>query len=306
MSASRRHGGRDAAASALVVAALLAMAVGAATGLEAQAGGARASRHASITEGLDCANCHTTRGWSMADGPGAGRGFDHARTGFPLSGRHGLATCAECHRRDVEMRRECVSCHADDHHAGRLGRDCDRCHRSTDWRDTSPLEVHRSTRLPLTGMHVLADCTECHGRVEEREFTAPPADCFACHADAYRRLDVHPVHAGTATAAPFPRDCALCHVATAWSPALFDPTSVAVAPLTTAPPEHETFFPIRHGAHRDLPCAGCHVELEMPRLVECAGCHAHDPVTLARQHGGALVSPDAASCLGCHPGGMAR
>lgn len=296
------------ATSGLVLGALVVIGAGAVTGLRAQDGGRSSSRHASITEGLDCANCHTTSGWSMAEGASAGHGFDHGRTGFPLTARHGLATCAQCHRRELEIRRECVSCHEGDHHEGRLGRDCDRCHTATGWNDTSTLELHRRTRLPLTGMHALADCTECHGRLDEREHTAPPADCYACHENDYRRADVHPVHAGTATTDPFPRDCGLCHVATGWSPALFDPSTLAaiVAPLTAAPPEHEALFPIRRGAHRDAPCSSCHVVPDMPRILECTGCHVHDPVTLQRQHAGMTVSPDAASCLGCHPGGVGR
>lgn len=264
---------------------------------------------ASLTEGLDCANCHTPTSWEMAAGAGSGRGFNHARTGFPLSGRHAQAACVQCHRPGRVMRRECASCHAEeDHHAGRLGRECDRCHTSVAWNDTRTFEVHRTTRLPLTGMHALVQCTECHGRVGEREFTSVPADCFACHESDYRRADVHPIHAGTATSEPFPRDCALCHVATGWAPALFDPATLgaAAAPLTIAPPDHEVVFPIRNGPHRGAPCSSCHMVPDVPRVVECVGCHTHDPVTLRRQHPRLVVSPDAASCLGCHPGGVSR
>lgn len=274
---------------------------------DARAGRASRDRHAALTEGLDCANCHTTASWDMAEGRSAGRGFDHARTGFPLSGHHALATCAECHRPDVEVRRDCASCHQDDHHQGRLGRRCDACHGATSWTDTRPLELHRSTRLPLTGMHALADCTECHARTGEREWTQPPADCFACHEADYRRSDVHPNHAGTRGSPPFPRDCGQCHVPTGWAPALVDPALLPRSEaLTEAPPEHELAFAIRRGPHRGAPCASCHVAPELPRVVECTGCHVHDPVTLQRQHRGQAYSPVASSCLGCHPGGMGR
>jgi hypothetical protein len=286
----------------------LAALAGAHTRAQEGRGAAGAARHASLTEGLDCANCHTTASWDMAGGASAGRGFDHARTGFPLSGRHASSTCAECHRPDLAIRRECAACHEDDHHAGRMGRACDACHTSTTWNDTRSLEIHRTTRLPLTGMHALADCTECHGRVGERAYSATPADCFACHEGDYRRSDVHPIHVGTTDSEPFPRDCGLCHVATGWAPALFDPSTLAgaMSPLTLAPPEHEVVFPIRRGPHRGAPCTSCHVIPDLPRAVECVGCHTHDPVTLQRQHPGQLISPDAASCLGCHPGGMSR
>lgn len=274
----------------------------------ARRGPTQPAHRASLTEGLDCANCHTPTSWAMAGGASAGRGFDHARTGFPLSGRHGLASCAQCHRPELAIRRECASCHEADPHAGRLGRQCDRCHTSSAWSDTRNLELHRNTRLPLTGMHALADCTQCHGRVGEREYSAVPADCFACHETDYRRADVHPNHSGATGSEPFPRDCGQCHVASGWAPALFDPATLggAAGPLTVAPPEHEVIFPIRHGPHRGAPCVSCHMTLDLPRAVECVGCHAHDPVTLRRQHPRRLVSPDAASCLGCHPGGVSR
>lgn len=291
-----------------IVVALLALAAwsGTRTTVAQDGGGSRSSRHASLTEGVDCANCHTADSWDMAGGVGAGRGFDHARTGFPLTGRHALSACVECHRPAVTVRRECNACHEDDYHQGRLGRQCDRCHTSSTWNDTNALEVHRTTRLPLTGMHVLLDCTECHARTGEREYTAVPADCYACHADDYRRPETHPSHTGATGDEPFPRDCGLCHVASGWAPALFDPASIAAStsPLTLAPPEHEVVFPIRRGPHRGATCGQCHVVPDLPRVIDCAGCH--DPVTLARQHEGAAISPDARGCLGCHPGGMGR
>lgn len=298
---------RSSALALFVVSALALAAWAGARTTRAQTSGStsRSSRHASLTEGVDCSNCHTADSWDMAGGAGAGRGFDHARTGFPLTGRHALSTCVECHRPSVSIRRECVSCHEDDYHQGRLGRQCDRCHTSSSWTDTNALELHRATRLPLTGMHVLIDCTECHTRTGEREYTAVAADCYACHADDYRRPDTHPAHDGSAGGTPFPRDCGQCHLPSGWAPALFDPSTLdaATAPLL-APPEHEVVFPIRRGPHRTATCNQCHVVPELMRVLDCTGCH--DPVTLARQHGERAISPDARGCLGCHPGGMAR
>lgn len=270
----------------------------------AQSGGGSARRHASVTSGMDCSACHTPDGWGMAAGAEAGRGFDHARTGFPLVGRHSAITCVRCHQADVQIERDCVSCH-EDAHQSRLGRDCERCHTAVRWSDTRPFEIHRTTRLPLTGMHALLDCTECHRRTGDREFTAVPADCFSCHEADYRRPDTHPDHTGTTGHAPFPRDCAMCHVTIGWSPAFVDPTAVTGA-LASAPPEHESIFPIRIGPHREIACVQCHLAPEVPRAVECTGCHTHDPVRLRQIHGGELVATDGAGCLGCHPGGSAR
>jgi len=92
-------------------------------------------------------------------------------------------------------------------------------HTPAGWRVARPLEMHRMTRFPLTGMHVLADCSQCHLRASEQRWTDAPVDCYACHQKDYRRPDIFPVHQGTATSDPLPRDCSLCHRAIAWVPA---------------------------------------------------------------------------------------
>lgn len=275
------------------------------TSTHAQAAGSQARSHAGVTSGMDCSACHTPEGWGMSAGEGAGRGFDHTRTGFPLVGRHAQQPCVGCHQTGTDVSRACNACH-EDAHQSRLGRDCERCHTAVRWNDTRPFEIHRMTRLPLTGMHALLDCTECHRRSGDREFTAVPADCFSCHEADYRSPTTHPDHTGTTgmTHTPYPRDCAMCHTAIAWRPAL-DITPPGVSPLVSEP-EHESVFPIRVGPHRGLTCTQCHLAPEVPRAVECTGCHAHDPVRLRQIHNGELVATDGAGCLGCHPGGSAR
>jgi len=263
------------------------------------------SSHASITAGMDCNACHTPAGWGMGGGGQSGRGFDHARTGFPLVGRHAQTACTACHRAGVRVRSECASCHQDSHQ-GQLGRDCQRCHSATRWSDTRAFEMHRNTRLPLTGRHAMIDCTECHRRTGDRQFTAIPADCFSCHEADYRRPTTHPDHTGaTGLHAPFSRDCATCHQTGSWSPAFIDPAGSGALPLMDAS-EHDALFPIRVGPHRGLQCAQCHIAPQVPRAVDCTGCHAHNPVLLRQQHHGQLVAPDATACLSCHPGGSGR
>lgn len=260
--------------------------------------------HGSITDGVDCIACHTTQGWSLSAGTGAGRGFDHGRTGFPLTARHRGPGCGECHRSGEATRRDCASCH-DDPHQGRLGRTCDRCHSARGWSDTRALELHRASRLPLTGMHVLADCTQCHLRTGEREWSSPPSECVACHADDLAD-DVHPDHLGRGGGMPFPRDCAQCHRPSGWSPAVVDPATLPLVESLVAPEDHEGRFRIGSGSHRGLACESCHVAPASPRLLECVGCHVHDRVRLLTDHRGAAVATDAAGCLRCHPGGMRR
>jgi hypothetical protein len=180
------------------------------------------------------------------------------------------------------------------------------------WKVTRPLEIHRMTRFPLTGMHVLADCTQCHLRASEQKFTDAPVDCYGCHQQDYQRPGIFP-HTGSATSAPLPRDCSLCHRAIAWVPANVPASlggSLAAStssPLQAqqAPPGHDVRFPISFGAHRVATCNDCHASLAAPRAVRCVGCHAHDPVLLTQQHK-RPVATDGASCLTCHTAGVRR
>jgi hypothetical protein len=157
----------------------------------------------------DCSECHTPDGWSLSGG--RGRGFDHAETGFPLTGTHASVLCTSCHVAERKITRDCAGCHRDAHQ-GRMGVQCDQCHSSRTWNDTRAIERHRRTRLPLSGVHALLPCTSCHLRTTESTWAHVPADCFSCHEKDYRR-DIHPVHQGDPALTPFPRDCERCHVA---------------------------------------------------------------------------------------------
>jgi len=274
-----------------------------------------ASPHrASITQNLDCSSCHTQMSWKMAGSVSAGQGgFDHASTGFPLSGRHRSAGCDDCHHSERPASRECVSCHSDAHQR-QLGQACDRCHNATSWSDVSGIRLHRTTRLPLSGMHALAACSECHVRASENTWRGVPADCYACHAGDYARPDIHPLHRGVpsdASKPALPKNCAGCHRTTSWTPA-FAPLTFRFreTPGVTSQSQgltrfqHDAVFPLSFGKHRRVPCADCHLDERAPRLVQCTGCHAHDSARLATQH--RKLGPVGLACLLCHPGGSRR
>lgn len=263
---------------------------------------------ASLVAGRDCADCHTPDGWAMAGLTGAGGGFDHARTGFPLTGSHGAVPCAGCHQAKRKTERMCFGCHRDEHQ-GRMGLQCDQCHDARSWRSTRAIRQHRMTRLPLTGVHALLDCTSCHTRTAERTWTGVPADCFACHEKDYR-ASIHPVHQGSpidASLQAFSRDCGQCHRPIAWAPAFVNPRNVFGSAIRQQRmrADHDLRFPITFGKHRGAACESCHTVQAMPRVVSCTGCHAHGLMQLQQQHGGA-VATDGAACLGCHPRGAAR
>lgn len=259
-------------------------------------------------ENADCATCHSVEGWSVGGGSGSAGAFDHSRTGFPLSGRHRQTSCNECHVPSRTITRECVGCHADAH-AGRQSTSCDNCHSARSWNQVNAFEIHRSTRLPLTGMHALVECSECHVRQDPRRYTAVPADCFSCHDAEYRRPTTHPNHLGDPNDAmrrAFPQDCTQCHTTLSWSPATIDPSVLPGLGSLTAPSNHELVFPIESGRHRGATCDSCHRSMATPQAIACTGCHAHSPALIAAQHRLTTSPTDSIGCVRCHPGGARR
>ena len=96
--------------------------------------------HGGLVDDLDCSACHTPAGWAMS--AGAGRGFDHDRTGFPLRGAHAQRPCSSCHQGQGTPPSTCEGCHRDPH-ARRLGDSCAECHTAAAWSDTATLARHR-------------------------------------------------------------------------------------------------------------------------------------------------------------------
>lgn len=269
---------------------------------------ASGKRHGRATVGMDCAVCHTPAGWQVRPELGSANGFNHDLTGFPLRGGHKRAACTQCHDGRREVERTCVSCHVDDHQ-GKLGKSCDRCHNANTFKNVDAFTIHSRTRLPLTGMHAVVDCNDCHRRMSSESFSSTPSQCFACHEDDYNRTDVHPVHNGSQGNPPFSRNCAECHRTTAFYPAVVDANrflSAQNGALSSFDMRaHDRKFVLSRGPHRGAPCASCHSDLREPRMTRCTGCHNHDRPTLAKQHPRMPVPTDG-SCLACHAGGFAR
>ena len=267
---------------------------------------AHAGAKKTFTDTLPCSACHSTTSWKAKGASSGGQKFDHSQTGFPLTGEHQNVPCVDCHNTTRTIKRACASCH-EDFHRGRLSQTCDRCHSAAGWKITRPIELHRLTRFPLTGMHVLADCTECHRRANEQRFTDAPIACFACHEKDFRRPGIFPVHVGTANTSALPRDCSLCHRAVAWVPAKAPTVAMGTSSsaLTAAPPNHDVRFPVSFGVHRTATCPDCHTSRAVPRAVRCIGCHAHDVAQIRLEHKNP-VATDGAACLGCHMAGARR
>jgi hypothetical protein len=245
----------------------------------------------------ECAACHTVDGWK----PAVFTVADHARTRYPLEGRHAAVACARCHlpagERTVYRVRfeQCADCHQDPHQ-GQLADSptprCEDCHTVKGFRpSTFTLTRHRGARYPLAGAHVAVPCMDCH-----REHNALPSPgryrftdtaCGACHPDPHEER-----FRGRMLAARGgrPAGCEACHTNLTWRDLTpFDHTTTAFA-LT--------------GAHRAVACRDCHRPPGAAASARkgqfhaaperCSGCHedVHEGQFLTRSK--------SADCSGCH------
>lgn len=124
-----------------------------------------------------CETCHVEERWETV-------GFDHATTGFALSGPHARLTCRQCHAPEVPdamaatsdlhftgLGTECGACHRDPHRAQFAGPDggvdCLRCHVAEGWRPAASFDHARDAAFRLEGAHARLECAACHR--EERD-----------------------------------------------------------------------------------------------------------------------------------------
>ena len=128
--------------------------------------GATNPSHVSGGFAQTCETCHTTAAWQPAT-------FDHAKSGFPLTGAHTVPPrqCTDCHVNNNFniTSTTCVSCHQNDFntavspvaHAG-FPTTCQQCHDTVQWTDAK--FDHSTTGFTLTGAHTVPprQCTDCH------------------------------------------------------------------------------------------------------------------------------------------------
>ncbi len=203
----------------------------------------------------ECRSCHTDHKGRDADIVGlVPEAFDHASTGFQLTGHHASLACQDCHKPQTAYRdapTTCAGCHrSGDPHRGNLGDDCASCHQTDQWSRTT-FDHTAATGFALNGRHSGLACESCHAG---QSYRSTPTECASCHA----LDDVHKGRRGP--------DCGSCHNERSWKDAHFDHAS-------------ETGFAL-DGAHRKLACAACHLDamaLAKPPT-GCAGCHSADDV----------------------------
>jgi hypothetical protein len=210
--------------------------------------------------GGECRKCHTEQQWKPP------QGFDHAKTSYPLLGKHQRVACDKCHPKSEDVvehvglqpknrtflkmkplpHESCLDCHKDPHQ-GRFGETCTKCHTEVDWKtivtgSTESRSFHDRTKFKLEGAHASTKCVACHGPFpgEKAVFKGLAFErCIDCHVDAHAgQLR----HRGSAEGLK----CERCHsVQTFESPRY-------------GPEEHQSSRYPLEGAHRTVPCSSCH------------------------------------------------
>lgn len=204
--------------------------------------------HKDVTN--DCVACHAEH--AGVDGqlrPFDQASFDHATTGFPLTGKHALGArqCAACHkgRSFLDASSACASCHADVH-KGALGANCATCHSTqAAFKGSATQFDHAKAAFALTGAHKTVACASCHAGSLYKGVKF--ASCADCHKDPHRPA--------------MGASCTSCHTTDGWR--------------TKSVNHARTDFPLV-GQHAKVECASCHKQPATKvtlRSDTCASCH---------------------------------
>lgn len=194
--------------------------------------------------------------------------FDHAKTGFGLSGSHSKKDCKDCHQSkfisDSKFKKKsktflglsqaCISCHAD-YHQKTLGTDCANCHSTEKFKPASKFD-HNKAEFKLLGAHEKVECSKCHPTEKRngKDFTKLKGlnfnNCSSCHSD---------IHKGA-----FGADCKSCHSVNSFhiiNQQNFD--------------HSKTKFPLI-GKHQKVRCTDCHKGgvKKKPLFAKCIDCHS--------------------------------
>jgi DnaJ-class molecular chaperone len=226
-----------------------------------------------------CETCHDTSSWTNGK-------FDHAQTGWALTGSHTAPprACTDCHvNNNYKLTNTaCVTCHLTDynkttdpnHVAAGFPQTCESCHDTVKWTDAT--FDHSKTGFPLTGAHVVPprSCTDCH---VNNNYKTLPTDCYGCHKTDYLNTN-NPNH----TAAHFPTTCATCHDTIKWSDGTFN----------------HTWFNVNHGNANGI-CSNCHTNPNDYTVFTCTNCHGKTQ-TDQRHQGIRGYVYNSANCYQCH------
>jgi hypothetical protein len=250
--------------------------------------------------GAECSNCHSVEGFE----PSTFGLKEHARTSYPLQGKHAMVRCAQCHvpREPFTIYRikfqACTECHVDAHaaqfeKAPHLNR-CEDCHSLQRFRpSTFSLSRHNKSAFELSGSHLAVPCSDCHKTPST--FTPTPTvqyhwsgvRCTNCHSDPHQgRFGalLQPTKANRAAAG-----CEGCHSSETWVDlSRFD--------------HSKTAFPLL-GTHKTTTCTKCHIPRDpkvgisvadfKARSPRCEACHADS-------HLSQFAKAGVTQCANCH------
>ena len=151
-----------------------------------------------------CQNCHSVTAWQPAS-------FDHATTGFPLTGAHRSAACTSCHRNGYSgTPSACFSCHQGEYNATRnpnhatagFPTSCEDCHGVNGW---TPATFDHESFFPIaSGRHDLP-CSSCH--VSSGNYSH--FECVLCH--EHSQGETNPEHREVGGYVYESRACYQCH-----------------------------------------------------------------------------------------------
>lgn len=149
-----------------------------------------------------CETCHAVQTPKF----GVTASFSHARTKFPLGGKHAPVACEKCHTRQTGafpagagtavrftgIATTCATCHTDVH-LGQLGASCETCHTDQTFKLTAYTHKNPKQRAFFVGPHLKAACDTCHtpaaatfpaGKGTAVRY-AVPTECTSCHRDVH-------------------------------------------------------------------------------------------------------------------------
>jgi len=229
-----------------------------------------------------CETCHDTVNWN--DGK-----FDHAQTGWALTGSHTVPprACSDCHvNNNYKLNNTaCVTCHLNDfngttnpnHVSAGFPQTCEVCHDTVKWTDAN--FDHSKTGFPLTGSHTVPPrvCTDCH---VNNNYTTLPTACYGCHKTDYQNA-TNPNH----IAAGFPTTCETCHDTVKWADGKFN----------------HTWFPTNHGGANGV-CTTCHTNPNDFTVFTCTNCHTKSQ-TDPKHNGVRGYVYNSVNCYQCHKNG---
>jgi hypothetical protein len=251
--------------------------------------------HAAFPVG--CKECHSPVSWKPVVMSAA---FDHARSRFPLEGKHIGLPCKSCHRKSdfkaPVAHARCSDCHKPNPHKDQFakradGGECAACHKVSGFKPaTFDVARHRLSPYPLEERHMAVRCQQCHTpQGAATVYRMADTRCSSCHKEA---------HAGQFHQPPLQGRCESCHTVKAFSPSTFTPVRHRSARFTLP------------GAHIAVACIECHKRKKGDPIssvsyrrdsLSCPTCHTdlHRGQFSVRM---TLTGPDGAArdCMACH------